>query len=96
MAKAIWNGVVLAESDKYEIVEGNVYFPPESVKKEYFRDSDAEYECPWRGHARHYDIVVEGKIKKYAAWCYPDPKPAAKVIKDHVAFDKRKGVKVEK
>ena len=96
MAKAMWKGVVLAESDKYEIVEGNVYFPPESVKREYLRDSDTDSECPWKGHADYYDIVVEGKVNKDAAWYYPDPKPAAKQIKGHVAFDKGKGVQVEK
>ena len=96
MAKAIWNGAVLAESAKYEMVEGNVYFPPGSVKKEYFRGSDTDSECPWKGHADYYDIVVEGKVNKDAAWYYPDPKPAAKEIKGHVAFDKRKGVEVER
>jgi len=96
MAKATWSGVILAESDRYEMVEGNVYFPPESVKREYFRDSDTDYECPWKGHADYYDIVVEGKVNKDAAWYYPDPKPAAKNIKGHVAFDRGKGVEVER
>ena len=95
MAKAIWNGVVLAESDKYEVVEGNVYFPPDSVKKEYLKDGDREYECPWKGHADYYHIVVNGKVNKDAAWCYPDPKPAAKQIKGHVAFVRGKGIEVE-
>lgn len=96
MAKAIWNGVLLAESDKYEIVEGNVYFPPKSIKKDYFRGSDTDYECPWKDHADYYDIVVKDKVNKDAAWNYPDPKPAAKQIKGHVAFDTGKGVKIEK
>lgn len=95
MPKAIWSEVVLAESDEYELVEGNVYFPPRSVKKEYFRDSDTDYECPWKGHADYYDIVVEGKVNKDAAWYYPDPKPAAKQIKGHVSFDRGKGVEVK-
>jgi len=67
MAKAIWNDAVLAEGDKYEIVEGNVYFPPESVKKQYFRESDTGSECPWKGHADYYDIVVADKVNKDAA-----------------------------
>jgi len=96
MAKAIWNGVVLAESEKYELVEGNVYFPPDSVKKEYYRDSDTGSECPWKGHADYYDIVVGDKINKDAAWYYPSPKPAAMQIKGHVAFDRSKGVTVER
>ena len=67
MAKAIWNDVVLAESDSYEFVEGTVYFPPDSVKKEYLRESKKTYECPWKGHANYYDVVVEGKVNKERA-----------------------------
>ena len=63
MAKATWNDVVLAESDKYEEVEGNVYFPPESVKWDYFKSGDRQYTCPWKGKAAYYDIVVKGKTK---------------------------------
>lgn len=96
MAKATWNGAVLAESDDYEVVEGNIYFPPESVKKEYFEDSEKKYECPWKGHADFYDVVVEGKTNKDAAWYYPEPKPAASNIKGHVAFDSGKGVEIER
>ncbi len=99
MAKATWNGVVLAESDKYEMVEGNVYFPPESVKGEYLTEGDRQYTCPWKGETRYHDIVVEGKINKNAAWSYPEPKEAAKNIKGHVAFERGflgKGVKVER
>lgn len=95
MAKAVWEGTVLAEGDRYETLEGNIYFPPESIKRQYFRESDTDYECPWKGHADYYDIVVGGKVNKDAAWYYPSPKPAAKQIKGHVAFDKSKGVKVE-
>jgi uncharacterized protein (DUF427 family) len=95
MAKAEWNGVVIAESEKYEVVEGNIYFPPESVKKEYLKDSDTDYECPWKGHADFYDVVVWGKANRDAAWYYPDPKPAAKQIKGHVAFDRSKGIQIE-
>jgi len=86
MAKAIWNGVILAESDKYEMVEGNVYFPSESVKKEYLHDSGIDYECPWKGHADYYDIFVSEKVNKDAAWYYPAPKEAARQITGHVAF----------
>jgi len=95
MAKAVWEGTVLAESDRYETLEGNIYFPPESIKRQYFKDSDTDYECPWKGHADYYDIVVGGKVNKDAAWYYPSPKPAAKQIKGHVAFDGGKGIKVE-
>ena len=85
-AKATWSGVILAESDRYEMVEGNVYFPPESVEREYLRDSDTDYECPWKGHADYYDIAVEGKVNKDAAWYYPSPKEAAKEITNRVGF----------
>lgn len=94
MAKAIWNGTVLAESDDYKTVEGNVYFPPESVKKEYLKDNGKDYECPWKGHADYYNIVVGDKVNGDAAWSYPDPKPAARQIKEHMAFDRGKGVSI--
>ncbi|UCG70849.1 MAG: DUF427 domain-containing protein [Thermoplasmata archaeon] len=93
MPKAIWNNVVIAESNKYEEVEGNIYFPSESVKKEYLRPSDTHTTCFWKGVASYYNIEVEGKVNKDAAWYYPDPKPAAMNIKDYIAF--WKGVKVE-
>ena len=96
MAKAIWNGVILAESDEYVMVEGNVYFPPESVKKQYLHDSGNDYECPWKGHADYYNIRIADNVNNNAAWSYPDPKPAASQIKEHVAFDSGKGVKVER
>lgn len=86
MAKAIWNGVVLAESDDIKIVEGNYYFPPQSVNKDYFSDSSHQTFCPWKGTAAYYDVSVEGETKANLAWYYPEPKPAAKEIKDHVAF----------
>ena len=95
MVKAIWDGITLAESDKYEMVEGNVYFPPESVKKEYLHDSGTDYECPWKGHSDYFNIVVQDKINNDAAWSYTKPKPAARQIKDHFAFDQNKGVKIE-
>lgn len=93
MAKAIWNGVVLAESDKGIVVEGNIYFPPESIKGEHFRKSEAHSTCPWKGEASYYDIAVQEKVNKDAAWYYPEPKPMAKHIKGYVAF--WKGVTVE-
>lgn len=93
MTKAIWNGTVLAESDHTRVVEGNHYFPPESLRKEYFRDSDAHTECGWKGTASYYDVVVGDAINEQAAWYYPDPKQAAADIKDCVAF--WKGVRVE-
>ena len=94
MPKAIWNGKVIAESDQYESVEGNVYFPPAAVRFEYLKPSDNTSLCPWKGTARYYSVVVDGKEAKDAAWYYPDPKPAARQIKDHIAF--WRGVKVEK
>ena len=93
MAKAIWNGVVLAESDNTEVVEGNQYFPPDSVKREYFKETSTHTTCPWKGLASYYSIEVDGKENKDAAWYYPEPKDAAKQIKDHVAF--WKGVEVQ-
>jgi len=93
MAKAIWNGVVLAESDRCEMVEGNHYFPPEAVKREFLRPSSAHTECPWKGTASYYHIEVDGQRNPDAAWFYPEPRAAARQIKDHVAF--WKGVKVE-
>ncbi len=93
MPKAIWNGVVLAESDKCEVVEGNQYFPADAVKREYFQESSTHTTCPWKGLASYYTVVVDGKVNKDAAWYYPEPKDAAKQIKDYVAF--WRGVKVE-
>jgi uncharacterized protein (DUF427 family) len=93
MAKAIWNGTVLAESDKTVEVEGNWYFPRSAVHMEYFKPSDSHTECPWKGTASYYNVEVQGNRNADAAWYYPNPKPAAKQIKDHVAF--WKGVQVE-
>jgi uncharacterized protein (DUF427 family) len=94
MARAVWNGAVLAESDEFEIVEGNVYFPAEKINKQYFRDSDTHTTCHWKGLASYYDIVVDGQVNRDAAWYYPTPKDAAKNIKGYVAF--WRGVKVER
>ena len=93
MAKAVWNGSVIAESDTFEVVEGNIYFPPESVNKEYFKESSAHSTCPWKGEASYYTLEVDGKTNSDAAWFYPEPKDAAANIKDHVAF--WKGVEVQ-
>ena len=94
MAKAMWEDAVLAESNQTVEVEGNQYFPFDAIRKEYFQPSKEHSVCPWKGTANYYDIEVNGKRNPGAAWYYPDPKPAAKQIKDHVAF--WKGVKVEK
>ncbi len=94
MPKATWNGTVIAESPSYELVEGNVYFPPQSVKRELLRASQTQTTCPWKGVAGYYDVVVNGQVNKDAAWYYATPSPAAAKIKDHVAF--WRGVKVER
>ena len=92
--RAIWNGKVLAESERYESVEGNVYFPPQSVRREYLKESSTRTVCPWKGVAHYYSLEVDGKSNPDAAWYYPEPKPAASKIRDHVAF--WHGVAVEK
>ena len=86
MPKAIWNGSVLAESDRCEVVEGNQYFPPDAINRAFFRDSTMHTECSWKGTASYFDVVVDGKTNKDAAWYYPSPKDAARQIKDYVAF----------
>ncbi|CAN5640837.1 DUF427 domain-containing protein [soil metagenome] len=92
--KAIWNGAVLAESDNTVVVEGNDYFPPDSLNKEHFKPSDHQTVCGWKGTASYYDIVVNGETNKDAAWYYPSAKDDAKNIEGHIAF--WKGVKVTK
>jgi uncharacterized protein (DUF427 family) len=94
MAKATWEGAVLAESDATVEVEGNQYFPPDAIRKEYFKPSDAHSVCPWKGTASYYDVEVKGKRNVGAAWFYPEPKAAAKQIKGYVAF--WKGIAIEK
>jgi uncharacterized protein (DUF427 family) len=86
MAQATWNGAVLAESDRFEIVEGNVYFPPETVKREFLRDSATHTVCGWKGTASYYDVVVDGRVNKDAAWYYPQIKPAAARVEGFIAF----------
>ncbi len=94
MAKATWNGKVIAESDQVETVEGNLYFPDAAVNREYLRPSSTTSTCPWKGQARYYTLVVDGQENQDAAWYYPDPKPAAKHVKNHIAF--WRGVEIEK
>jgi uncharacterized protein (DUF427 family) len=84
--KAIWNGAVLAESDKTEVVEGNHYFPPDSLHRQYFKESDTHTVCGWKGTASYYTIVVNGQENQDAAWYYPAPLPAARNIAGFVAF----------
>ncbi len=86
MARASWNGTVIAESDDTVIVEGNHYFPRESVRAELLRDSDTHTVCPWKGTASYFSIEVDGKTNTDAAWYYPTPKDAAAEITDRVAF----------
>jgi uncharacterized protein (DUF427 family) len=93
MPRAIWNGQVLAESANTEVVEGNQYFPPDSIHKEHFKPSATHTECSWKGTASYYDVEVAGKVNKDAAWYYPTPLPAAKNITGYIAF--WKGVQVE-
>ncbi|HSG41006.1 MAG TPA: DUF427 domain-containing protein [Thermoanaerobaculia bacterium] len=94
MPRAIWNGAVIAESDKFETVEGNVYFPPDAIRQEFFKPTETHTVCGWKGTASYYTVVVDGQENKDAAWYYPDPKPEAARIKDHVAF--WRGVTVER
>lgn len=93
MPRAIWKSAVLAESDRCVVVEGNQYFPADSIKAEYFKPSDTHTTCPWKGVASYYDIEVNGDVNKDSAWYYPNPKDAAKNIENHVAF--WRGVTVE-
>jgi len=93
MPKAIWNGTVIAESDRTEVVEGNHYFPPEAIDKQYFKESSTHTTCPWKGVASYYNVEVDGQVNKDAAWYYPTAKDKAKNIEGYVAF--WRGVKVE-
>jgi uncharacterized protein (DUF427 family) len=86
MAKATWNGATLASSDNTIVVEGNQYFPPDAVNRDYFQQSRTHTTCTWKGEASYYDVVVDGKVNKDAAWYYPTPKDAAKNIQNYVAF----------
>jgi uncharacterized protein (DUF427 family) len=93
MAKATWGGKVIADSKATVEVEGNQYFPPAAVKKEFLKPSNHTTECPWKGTAHYYNVEVDGMKNENAAWYYPQPKAAAAEIKDHVAF--WKGVRID-
>lgn len=86
MPKAVWNEAILAESDDVITLEGNVYFPPGSINRQYFEQNDRHTTCPWKGLASYYDIEVDGKVNRDAVWYYPSPKKAAQHIKGYVAF----------
>jgi uncharacterized protein (DUF427 family) len=92
MAKAVWEGAVLAESVDTVLIEGNHYFPPESLNRNFFRPTEHTSVCSWKGTARYYDVIVDGKTNRNAAWYYPDPEVATAIIKGRVAF--WKGVKI--
>lgn len=96
MPRATWKDTLLAEApaDAVEIVEGNVYFPIEAVRKEHLAPSETHTVCPWKGTASYYDVTVGGQVNRDAAWYYPDPKPAAESIRGRVAF--WRGVQVER
>ena len=91
--KATWRGAMLAKSDDTVVVEGNHYFPPASIDRDYFSESNTHTTCPWKGEASYYSITINGEVNKDAAWYYPNPKEAASNIKDRIAF--WKGVVVE-
>ncbi len=93
MPRARWNGALLAESDRCIVVEGNQYFPPDSINTEFFRPSQTHTICSWKGTASYYDLVVAGERNADAAWYYPEPKDAAKQIAGYIAF--WRGVTVE-
>ncbi|GAB4545220.1 MAG: DUF427 domain-containing protein [Anaerolineae bacterium] len=93
MPRAIWNGEIIAESDETIVVEGNHYFPPNAVKREFLQESETHTTCPWKGQASYYTLRVNGQQNPDAAWYYPQPKEAAKNIAGYIAF--WRGVKVE-
>lgn len=84
--KAMWNGAVIAQSDNTIVIEGNHYFPPDSVDMKYLESSNFHTTCPWKGEARYFHIVVDGERNEDAAWCYPNPKEEALNIKGYIAF----------
>ena len=92
--KAIWNNTVIAESEDTIVIENNHYFPANSIKKEYFMESDSHSTCPWKGLASYYTLIVDGKENKDAAWYYPNVSELARTIKGRIAF--WKGVRIEK
>jgi uncharacterized protein (DUF427 family) len=86
MARATWNGAVIAESDRFEVVEGNVYFPPDAVNLAYVHPSETHTVCGWKGTASYYDLVVDGQVNRDGAWYYPTTSDAAKNVEGYVAF----------
>ena len=90
--KATWKDTVIAESDDTVVVEGNHYFPPESVRQEHLQPSTKQTTCPWKGEASYYHVEVNGNVNENAAWYYPEPSDAAKEIRDHIAFWKGVGI----
>lgn len=86
MWQAVWNDQVIAQSDSTQVVEGNQYFPMESVNKEFLTESAKVTRCPWKGEASYFNVVVDGQTNQDAAWVYLDPKEAAAEIAGHVAF----------
>ncbi|UAB81564.1 DUF427 domain-containing protein [Marixanthomonas sp. SCSIO 43207] len=90
--KAIWNDTIVAESDDTIVIENNHYFPPETIKKEFFKKSESHTHCPWKGQASYYNLEVNGEKNRDAAWFYPETSHAAKAIEGYVAF--WKGVKI--
>ncbi|NNL05095.1 MAG: DUF427 domain-containing protein [Xanthomonadales bacterium] len=94
VVRAVWNGQVIAESDQTVVVEGNHYFPADSVRSEFLQDSDTTTHCSWKGMANYYSLEVDGQTNKDAAWYYREPKSAASAIKDRIAF--WRGVEVSK
>lgn len=86
MTVATWNGKVIAESDKTVVIEGNHYFPPESINRQYLSHSERTSRCPWKGTANYFSLVVDGKTNEDAAWVYAEPSDAAAAIKGHIAF----------
>jgi uncharacterized protein (DUF427 family) len=96
MPRATWNGAIIAEAPQsdVELVEGNVYFPPDAVRREYLKPSETHTVCGWKGIASYYHVEVNGEVNRDAAWFYPDPKEAAAHVAGRIAF--WKGVRVER
>ena len=93
MPRALWKDTVIAESDRVETVEGNVYFPPAALRQQFFRPSETHTVCSWKGTASYYDVVVDGEVNHDAAWTYPEPSAAARQVAGYVAF--WRGVRIE-
>ena len=91
--QAVWKGAIIAKSEDVEEIEGNFYFPLESIRKEYVLESNTQSTCPWKGKAFYFHVTVEGEINEDAAWYYTQPKEGAEVLKNRVAF--WKGVEVK-